>query len=153
MYVDDLLIFDLTDNKISTVIQDLKSVFDLEDMGRVTDFLGVNVSVTASEIKLTQPQLIKSIVDDLRLLSNKSFPQTPSLTSRILQRNPDESPHNPQHFDYRSLIGKLNYLEKTTRPDISYASHQCARHSAAPKSSHSAAVIHLAKYLQGTSSV
>ena len=48
------------------------------------------------------------------------------------------------------MVCKLNYLDKGTRPDISYASHQCARHSQDPKKSHGDAIIHLAKYLKGT---
>ena len=38
------------------------------------------------------------------------------------------------------MIGKLNYLEKATRPDISFATHQCARSAAAPKKSHTRVV-------------
>ena len=45
------------------------------------------------------------------------------------------------------MIGKLNYLEKATRPDISFATHQCARFAAAPKKSHSRAVRWLGRYL------
>ena len=36
---------------------------------------------------------------------------------------------------------KLNYLEKGTRPDIAYATHQLARFSSNPKQSHGDAVI------------
>ena len=45
------------------------------------------------------------------------------------------------------MIGKLNYLEKATRPDISFATHQCARFAAAPKKSHTHAVHWLGHYL------
>jgi hypothetical protein len=31
-------------------------------------------------------------------------------------------------FNYRSAIGKLNYLAQTTRPDIIYAMHQIAKY-------------------------
>ena len=51
---------------------------------------------------------------------------------------------------YRKVIGKLNFLEKSSRPDIAYATHQCARFCVDPKESHVKAVIHLTKYLQGT---
>ncbi len=34
------------------------------------------------------------------------------------------------------MIGKLNYLEKGTRSDISYIVHQCARFTDDPKESH-----------------
>ena len=39
-------------------------------------------------------------------------------------------------FNYRSVIGKLNFLEKSTHPDLAYAVHQCARFSSDPKQSH-----------------
>ncbi len=53
-------------------------------------------------------------------------------------------------FHYRSVIGKLNYLEKNTRPDISFAIHQCTCFSANPKQSHAMAVRCIAGYLAST---
>ena len=41
----------------------------------------------------------------------------------------------------------MNYLEKATRPDISFATHQCARFAAAPKKHHTRAVHGLGRYL------
>ena len=37
---------------------------------------------------------------------------------------------------YRSEVVKLNYLEKCCRPDIAYATHQCACFSVKPKRKH-----------------
>ena len=54
------------------------------------------------------------------------------------------------HFDYRRVIGMLNYLEKCTRPDIGYAVHQCARFVAHPKQEHGNAVKWICRYLLGT---
>jgi hypothetical protein len=54
-----------------------------------------------------------------------------------------------KHWSYQSIIGKLNFLEKSTRPDIAYAVHQCARFSANPKASHSVAVRNIVRYLIG----
>jgi hypothetical protein len=44
----------------------------------------------------------------------------------------------------------LNFLEKSTRPDISYAVHQCARFSQDPKKSHAEAVKRIVRYLKAT---
>ena len=41
-------------------------------------------------------------------------------------------------------------MEKSTRPDISCAVHQCARHCANPKIQHTAAVKRIGRYLLGT---
>jgi hypothetical protein len=51
-------------------------------------------------------------------------------------------------FHYRSIIGKLNYLENATRQDIVYALHPCARFCADPKVTHGKAILHLVKYLK-----
>ncbi len=38
------------------------------------------------------------------------------------------------NFNYRSAVGKLNYLAQTTRPDIMYAMHQIAKYLSDPDS-------------------
>ena len=53
-------------------------------------------------------------------------------------------------FHFRSVIGKLNFLEKSTRPDISVSVHQCARFSERPKRSHAEAVKRIGRYLLTT---
>ena len=95
---------------------------------------------------MLQPHLIDQLVEDTKILS-KAFkpPTTPAKSSRILQRHEHSKPFN-QRWHYRSVIGKLNYLEKMSRPDISYATHQCARFSEDPKEKHVAAVEHLVQY-------
>ena len=50
-------------------------------------------------------------------------------------------------FHYRSIIGKLNYLEIAARPDISFATHQCARYVSDPKKSHALSERWLERYL------
>ena len=52
-------------------------------------------------------------------------------------------------FNYCSVIGKLNFLEKSTCPDITYSVHQCAHFSSDPKQSHADLVKHIGRYLKG----
>jgi hypothetical protein len=54
------------------------------------------------------------------------------------------------HFHYRSVIGKLNHLERGSRPDIAYAVHQCARFAVNPRKEHGEAVKRIGRYLKGT---
>ena len=44
----------------------------------------------------------------------------------------------------------FNHLEKSTRPGIPHAVHQCARFTHDPKRSHIHTIIHLVKYLKKT---
>ena len=44
----------------------------------------------------------------------------------------------------------LNYLQASTRPDLAFSVHQCARFSQDPKLSHEQAVRRIGRYLLGT---
>ena len=60
--------------------------------------------------------------------------------------------HSGRHvyhsFDYWSVVGMINYLEKGWSPHIGYDVHQCIRFFSNPQQRHSDAFIHLCKYLQ-----
>ena len=101
---------------------------------------------------LTQPHLIASILQDLHLTqgNTKSRP-VPALMTHLLTSD-DKGASFDNSFDYRSMIGKLNYLEKSTRPEIAYAVHQCAHFCANPKKSHGEVVKLIGHYLLGTAS-
>jgi hypothetical protein len=74
---------------------------------------------------------------------------TPALSSIILQKYEDSNDY-AEVLHYRAVIGKSNILEKSTRPDIVYSVHQCARFSANPKVEHAKALKLIARYLLAT---
>ena len=53
-------------------------------------------------------------------------------------------------FHYQSLVGQLNFLTQSTRPEIQFAAHQCARFSEDPKHSHEVAAKRIVRYLKTT---
>ena len=71
------------------------------------------------------------------------------MTTSQLHKDSD-GPEMTPDFHYRSVIGKLNFLEKSTRPDISVSVHQCARFSENPRKSHAEAVKRIGRYLLHT---
>lgn len=73
----------------------------------------------------------------------------PAQSSKILSRHSNSTPHD-QSFNYKSILGKLGYLEKGSRPEIAYIVHQCARFSTSPKTEHSKAIRWHARYLHST---
>jgi len=101
-------------------------------------------------IKLSQPHIIDGILSDLGMapITTKSKP-TPAVTLVKLNRDLDGDPFN-ENWSYRSVIGKLNFLKKSTRLDLSHAAHQCARFAADPKQSHAAAVKRIGRHLVDT---
>jgi hypothetical protein len=101
-------------------------------------------------IHLTQPHLIDQILEDFRLNNdNVSEKITPATSSKLLSRHKNSEPFD-NSFNYRSVIGKLNYLEKSSRSDIDYMVHQLARFSSDPKKGHGQALRWIGRYLKAT---
>lgn len=150
IYVDDGIILSPDPNEANTIIQQLQHEnYKLSDEGELTDYLGVHVHKENDILHLTQPQLIQQIISDVGFNDRTHIKKTPALSSTILSADNDGPPIN-EEWKYRSIIGKLNLLEKSTRPDIAYAVHQCARFQEHPKESHAKAVKHIIRYLIGT---
>ena len=74
--------------------------------------------------------------------------RTPA-TKPLLHKDKDGNPRNHQWI-YRQVSGMLNYLTSTTRPDISMATHRCARFCEDQKAIHEVGVRHIENYLLGT---
>jgi hypothetical protein len=142
LYTDDSILAGPDKEERQQVIKDLKAAnLNITEEGDLEDFLGVQIDRKADgSVHLTQPQLIDQILKDLRLdQDNVTTKDVPASSSKILMRHSDSEPFD-NSFHYKSVIGKLNYLEKTTRSDISYITHQCARFTLDPKKEHGQAV-------------
>jgi histone deacetylase 1/2 len=124
--------------------------FKLTDEGDLSDYLGVKVDqLPNGTIKLSQPHLIQQVLDDLGFNERTGTKPTPAASTVRLHRDLHGAPF-AESWHYRSVIGKLNFIEKSTRLDLAYSVHQCARFSADPKESHAKAVKRIGKYLLAT---
>ena len=84
---------------------------------------------------MTQPQLIKQIIEDAKLEYNAHLPPTPTVSSRMLRRE-ENDPAYQGKFHYRSLVERFNYFEESNIPDITFATHSCARFCESPGATH-----------------
>ena len=159
IYTDDGILIGPTPSDIDDVIKLLKGkagkksefkAFNMTDEGDLCDYLGVKVDhLPNGTIKLSQPHLIQQILEDLGFNEKTTTKNTPAPSTQKIGRDLHGSPMKDA-WSYRSVIGKLNFLEKSTRPEIAYAVHQCARFASDPKELHAAAVKRIGKYLLGT---
>ena len=120
--------------------------------------MGIHIKGFYDEwLKLLQLQLVQQILQDLGLCSHANndhryMPktmQTPATSTVTLTRDLNRLVHN-EKWNYCSVIGKLNFLEKLTRPKLAYAVHNAARFSANPRQSHSQVVKQIGWYLPGS---
>jgi hypothetical protein len=125
--------------------------FNLTVKVEISDFLGFKIEHKYDgTIHLTLPQVIYGILKELHLdRPYTKCKDTPAASNKILGRHP-KSPSFDNHFHYRRAIGKLHYLEKSTRPDFAHAVNQCERFLSDPKAEHANALKWLGRYLHGT---
>ena len=73
----------------------------VEDLGNVRDFLGIQVMTGNDKtITLNQPQLIDSILKDVKFQSNRKEKDTPALSLVILRKDTQCKPFNNDfHFE------------------------------------------------------
>jgi hypothetical protein len=150
VYVDDGIIAGPDPQAIEQIIKDLQTRFKVSDEGDLTDYLGVNIEKRDDgTIKLSQPHLIDQIIEDANFQGDTKFKSIPAASTKILDKDEGGDPHNAT-WHYRGIIGKLNFLEKSTRGELGYSVHQCARFCENPTVTHTEAVHHIVRFLAGT---
>ena len=129
VYIDDCILISKTDKLIKAAIKEISENFEITAEGEVDVYLGVKVEkLEDSRVKMSQPYLIDQILKGLGFNEKTKIKKTPALASKILHQD-KEGEEMQTEWEYRRIIGQLNFLEKSTRLDIAYAVHQCARFS------------------------
>ena len=150
LYTDDSILAGPDEQELEDIIKEIEGTgLDITNEGTIADFLGVHIERKDNSFHLTQPKLIESILQDLHLPEGASTKDIPMASSKLLSRHKDSADFD-HHFNYRRVVGKLNFLEQSTRGDISYATHMLARFSTCPKVEHGLAAKWLGRYLLGT---
>jgi hypothetical protein len=155
VYVDNSILMGPDDDEIEFLMKSISSKFVIEDQGTLSEYLGIQIEYRKDgTIKLAQPHLIDTILRELGLLNNTNDVAkgkiVPATSTVILHQDVNGVRFNNATFHYRSMIGKLNYLEKSTQPDLAYAVHQCARFTSDPKVSHAIAIKNIGRCLLAT---
>jgi hypothetical protein len=133
IYTNDCLLYarDTTDidKFVKTLRDDCK--LTLNDPDPIDDFLGIHFSHQDNgELHMSQTGLIDAVTESAHIPKGR-LKNTPTPATAILHAD-TEGLARQESWNYPSVIGQLNYLAQNSRPDISFAVHQCARLSKAP---------------------
>jgi hypothetical protein len=160
IYVDDIIYFsssDIVERKFENL---LSSIGEVEFMGQVTQFLGIeftwnhhsdgNISIT-----LTQQSFAETLIESLNLsTASVSTFTTPCRSGLAIDSIPHEvmsqTDRDTLRLNYQSLVGSLNWLAHTTRPDLSTVVSLLAQHQSNPSSGHLTAARYVVRYLANT---
>ncbi|GJW20988.1 putative ribonuclease H-like domain-containing protein [Tanacetum coccineum] len=123
----------------------MKSIFQMNSMGELTFFLGLQVKHKEDGIFISQDKYVAEILKKFDFASVKTA-STLIETQKPLTK--DEEAADVDVHLYRSMIGSLMYLT-ASRPDIMFAVCACSRFQVTPKTSHLNAVKRIFRYLKG----
>ncbi|KAG7584577.1 Integrase catalytic core [Arabidopsis suecica] len=148
VYVDDLLV---TGSDLEIILEFKKGMarnFEMSDLGKLTYYLGIEVTQSENGILLNQERYAKKILEETGFADCNAV-HVPMCANLKLSKAPEEK--NIDEKEYRRSIGCLRYLLHT-RPDLSYCVGVLSRYMHEPKESHGAALKQVLRYLQGTRS-
>ena len=147
--IPELLIGPNSD-ELEKFISDFSKVFALNDLGRLSYFLGIEVSYAKNNIYLSQRKYVRDLLSRANMLHCKGC-DTPMVTETKLQKETKGSlgQHVEDATSYRSLIGGLQYLV-LTRPEIAFVVNKLNQYVSAPTLQHILACKRMLRYLKET---
>ncbi|KAJ9560132.1 hypothetical protein OSB04_005292 [Centaurea solstitialis] len=146
VYVDDLIVTGSSEEGICAFKKQMREVFDMSDLGKLSYYLGLEVQQSKNQISIGQAGYAQKIlqVAGMSECNSAKIPMEPKLD---LHKDDEGVPVNATH--YRCLIGSLRYLIHT-RPDIGYPVGVVSRYMESPRESHLKAVKQILRYIKGT---
>jgi hypothetical protein len=146
LYVDDMIITRDDHSSISDFKQLLYQHFEMKDLGHLSYFLDLEISSNSTGYYLSQAKYASDLLSCAVLIDTKVVFTPIEMNARLTPL--DGTPLSDATL-YRQLVGSLVYLT-VTRPDIAHAFHLVSQFLVAPHSTHYAAVIHIFRYIKGT---
>lgn len=136
VYVDDLLITGTTVSSIKKFKKQMGDEFEMSDLGKLSYYLGIEVSQLEGKIELKQMAYAKKLLERAGMADCRSV-KYPMETKIQIDKDEKGKAVNPTQF--KSVIGGLRYLVHT-RPDIAYAVGIVSRYMERPTALHQMAV-------------
>jgi len=160
IYVDDIIYFSPSDTVERKFEEQLSTLGSIDFMGQVTHFLGIEFTWHHHQdgnisVNLTQQSFVEMLLEslDCNATTTSSF-TTPYRTGLSIDSIPPvtlPSAHQDKlRLQYQSLVGSLNWLAHTTRPDLSTVVSLLAQHQSQPSPGHLDAALYVATYLSHT---
>jgi hypothetical protein len=127
LYTDDCLLYARDTKEIESFVKTLRDDYKLtlNHPDPIDDFLGIPCSHQDNrELHMSQTGPISAVTESAHIPKG-GLKNAPTLATAILHADTDGLARQ-ESWNYPSVIGQLNYLAQNSRPDISFAAHQCA---------------------------
>lgn len=144
LFVDDMLICCKCTKTISDVKNKLMNKFTMKDMGKVKNYIGIDIEYDyekCNTMTLSQKSYIESLAKRYKI-ENSRLPKIPmEINLKLEPANVNDD------VKYRNLIGALLYISSGTRPDISFSVNYLSRFQNCYDETHFKHALRVLKYL------
>jgi hypothetical protein len=152
-WVDDCLILGQRQWVLVSKEQ-MKKLFDCDDIGEMQEYVGCKVERNWQEgwIRLTQPVMLQTFIDEFDLDEHGKNPRTPAEPGSVLKPPLQKTTLDNEHQKlFRSGTGKLLHMMRWTRPEILNSVRELSRAMLGATMSHLQAMQRVMKYCVSTS--
>ena len=160
LYVDDFIYFSESAQVEKKFEKDFLATMSMDFNGPIDYFLGIKFTPKRHKdghvsIHLTQEAFVESLVQSIGLDGNAvSEPKTPYRSGlpvdSIKQEDYDPTTQAKMTHLMQTLVGSLNWLAISTRPDIAPITNMLAKYMSNPSKGHIEQAKRVVKYLKGT---
>ena len=132
IYVDNIILTGSSSTQISSLIAKINSVFTLRDLGKLSYFLGIEVTYYEGSMTPSQSKYVFDLLHQTTMFDTKPA-HTPSSVGQNLSKF-DGDPLTDV-TQYRSVVGALQFLTMT-RLDIAFAVNKACQFLQQPTCAH-----------------
>ncbi|KAL7689614.1 putative reverse transcriptase, RNA-dependent DNA polymerase [Plasmopara halstedii] len=148
IYVDDVICATNDEECKIGLFAELDKAYCLKDHGRLTEFLGIEVTQTEKGVFISQEKYAKNVLFKLGFGEANKCGNPMESTTRLPPATKDDN--FDSSFDYRGALGMLMYLATGNRPNLAFALGQLCRFVVDPTLKHVATLKRVLRYLVGT---
>lgn len=136
LYVDDLIILARTVAEMEPLKKALSEAFEMKDLGEAKYILGISIRRDRNQrtLSIDQEHYIKELLNASGLGSNQRASTPANGYANITKAEPDEPIIDV--CEYQTLVGKLNWLARASRPDIAFITQKLSQFAHKPSVRH-----------------
>jgi len=140
LHVDDIIVFYQNKHDVEKLSEALKKYGNvIFNFGDKQQYLGMEIVRTSDKYCINQKGFIENLVDGIK--ETRKYP--------IFSLTPKEDGEGVDKNKYLSLLMKIMYVAKATRPDLVFACSYFGSFSQAPKKVHMNGLINMLYYING----
>lgn len=151
MHVDDGLVVLNSPLLVKQTRVALLEIYDVKWSANPNEHLGIKIHRNRSKqlLHLSQESYLQHVLDRFGM-QHSNLVSTPLLHSTLLAPASADDAAAHYNFPYREIVGCLNHVAVSTRPDIAHAVSQLAQHSSCYGFENVIAAKHLLRYIKGS---